>query len=50
MKKKMEKLAGPLFQPLAAGQIRRTVGQTPTTIYETGNPASDFQTDGESHN
>lgn len=50
MKKKLEKIAGPLFQPLAARQIRRTVGQTPTTIFETSNPNPDFQTDGEGHN
>jgi hypothetical protein len=50
MKKKMERLTGPLFQPLTPRQIRRTLGNTPTTIYETGVPTSDFQTDGEGHN
>jgi len=50
MKKKMEKLTGPLFHQLAPRQIQRTVGATPTTIYETGVPTSDFQRDGEGHN
>jgi len=50
VKKKLERLAGPLFRPLAAKQIQRTLGATPTTIYETGPPGSDFQTDGEGHN
>jgi hypothetical protein len=50
MKKKMERLSGELFRPLAPAEQRRTFGgttQTANTIYETANPSPDFQRDGD---
>ena len=50
MKKKMEKLDGELFKNLTVEEGRWTAGQTATTLYETGNPTSDYHLDGEGHN
>ncbi|HEX3525523.1 MAG TPA: hypothetical protein VH988_00520 [Thermoanaerobaculia bacterium] len=49
--KKMERMDDKLFKPLTAAQQKRAGGavttQTAVTIYETNNPAPDFQRDGD---
>jgi hypothetical protein len=55
--KKMEKLSGELFRPLTSAEQKRITGRwsggdvpmttTPVTIFETYDPAPDFQRDGD---
>jgi hypothetical protein len=54
--KKMEKLSGELFRPLTPAEQKRITGrssghppvtETPITIFETYDPAPDFQRDGD---
>jgi hypothetical protein len=51
MKKRMEKIGGDLFRPLALAENRRIQAgfttTTATTIFETYTPAPDFSRDGD---